>query len=78
MICPGVQGPVDAAMGPLNPPPDRSRKVFNTGFAYSLLPAFELDPDLLLERAAYRDRALEHWSYATGGRGQLTTKLPRR
>ncbi len=67
-----------AAMGPRDPPPERARKVFNTGFVYFLLPGHEPDPELLREHAAYRDRALEHWSHVTGGRGQLTAELPRR
>ena len=67
-----------AAMGPRNPPPERSRKVFNTGFVYFLLPGQEPDPELLREHAAYRDRALEHWRHVTGGRGQLTAELPGR
>ena len=69
---------VIAALGPRNPPPERSRKVFNTGFVYFLLPGQEPDPELLREHARYRDRALEHWSHVTGGRGQLTSELPGR
>lgn len=65
-----------AAMGPRNPPPERSRKVFNTGFVYFLLPGQEPDPELLRGHADYRDRALEHWRHVTGGRGQLTSELP--
>ena len=67
-----------AAMGPRNPAPERSRKVFNTGFVYFLLPGQEPDPELLREHARYRDRAVEHWRHVTGGRGQLTTELPGR
>ena len=67
-----------AAMGPRNPPPERSRKVFNTGFVYFLLPGQEPDPGLLREHAHYRERALEHWRDITGGRGQLTAELPGR
>ena len=67
-----------AALGPRNPPPERSRKVFNTGFVYFLLPEQEPDPELLREHARYRDRALEHWRHVTGGRGQLTSELPGR
>ena len=69
---------VIAAMGPRNPPPERSRKVFNTGFVYFVLPGQESDPELLREHADYRERALGHWSDVTGGRGQLTAELPRR
>ncbi len=67
-----------AAMGPRNPPPERSRKVFNTGFVYFLLPGQEPDPELLREHARYRDRAVEQWRHVTGGRGQLSTELPGR
>lgn len=67
-----------AAMGPRNPPAERSRKVFNTGFVYFLLPGQEPDPELMREHASYRDRALEHWRHVTGGRGQLTAELPGR
>ena len=65
-------------MGPRNPPSERSRKVFNTGPVCFLPSAQEPDPELLPEHAAYRGRALEHWSHVTGGRGQLTTESPRR
>jgi hypothetical protein len=65
-----------AAMGPRNPPSERARKVFNTGFVYFLLPGQEPDPELLREHADYRDRALEHWRDVTGGRGQLKSELP--
>ena len=67
-----------AALGPRNPPSERVRKVFNTGFVYFLLPGQEPDPELLREHARYRDRALEHWRHVTGGRGQLTSELPGR
>ena len=67
-----------AANGPRNPPPERSRKVFNTGFVYFLLPGQEPDAELLRGHASYRDRALEHWSHIAGGRGQLTSELPGR
>ena len=67
-----------AAMGPRNPPAQRSRKVFNTGFVYFLLPGQEPDPELLREHADYRDRALEQWRDNTGGRGELTSELPGR
>ena len=67
-----------AAMGPRNPPPERARKVFNTGFVYFLLPGQEPDPELLREHARYRDRMVEHWRHVTGGRGQLSTELPGR
>ena len=69
---------VIAAMGSRNPPSGQSRKVFNTGFVYFLLPGQEPDPDLLREHAHYRERALEHWRDVTGGRGQLTAELPDR
>ena len=69
---------VIAALGPRNPPPERSQKVFNTGFVYFLLPGQEPDPELLRELARYRDQALEHWSHITGGRSQLTSELPGR
>ena len=65
-----------AAIGPRNPPQERARKAFNIGFVYFLLPGETLDHDLLREHAEYRDRALDHWSHVTGGRGQLTTELP--
>ncbi len=65
-----------AATGARNPPSDRSRKVFNTGFVYFLLPGQEPDPELLREHADYRDRALEHWRRVTGGRGRLTGEVP--
>ena len=65
-----------AAIGPRKPPPERARKVFNVGFVYFLLPGETPDPGLLREHANYRDRALDHWHYLTGGRGQLTTELP--
>ena len=67
-----------AAMGPRNPPSERARKVFNTGFVYLLLPGQGPDPELLREHADYRDRAVEHWRHVTGGRGQLTAELPDR
>ena len=67
-----------AAMGPRNPPSERARKVFNTGFVYFLLPGQEPDRELLREHARYRDQALEHWSHITGGRSQLTSELPGR
>ena len=67
---------VIAAIGPRTPPPERARKVFNIGFVYFLMPGETLDPALLLEHSNYRDRALDHWSHITGGRGQLTTELP--
>ena len=50
--------------------------MFNTGFVYFVLPGQEPDPELMREHARYRDRALEHWSHVTGGRGQLTSELP--
>ena len=67
-----------AAMGPRNPPPERARKVFNTGFVYFLLPGQEPDPELLRDHARYRDRMVEHWRHVTGGRGQLSTEIPGR
>ena len=67
-----------AAMGPRNPPAQRSRKVFNTGFVYFLLPGQEPDPELLREHADYRDWALEQWRHNTDGRGELTSELPGR
>ena len=69
---------IRAAIGPRNPPSERARKVFNTGFVYFLLPGQEPDPELLRAHASYRDRALEHWRHVTGGRGQLTSELPSR
>lgn len=69
---------VVAAMGPRNPPAERARKVFNTGFVYFLLPGQEPDPELLREHADYRERALAYWSHITGGRSQLTAELPNR
>ena len=69
---------VIAATGSRDPPAERARKVFNTGFVYFLLPGQQPDPELLREHADYRDRALAHWSHVTGGRGQLTSELPRR
>ena len=64
------------AIGPRNPPSGRARKVFNMGFVYFLMPGESPDPELLREHADYRDRALDHWSHVTGGRGKLTTELP--
>ena len=58
------------------PPPEQARKVFNVGFVYFLVPGQEPDPELLREHARYRDRAVAHWRHITGGRGQLTTKVP--
>ena len=65
-----------AAIGPRNPPSGRARKVFNMRFVYFLMPGESPAPELLREHADYRDRALDHWSHVTGGRGKLTTELP--
>ena len=65
-----------AAIGPRNPPQERARNVFNTGFVYFLVPGETLGQEMLRAHAGYRDRALEHWSHITGGRGQLTSELP--
>ena len=66
-----------AVMGPRDPPAARAQKVFNAGFVYFVEPDSAPDPELLRIHAEYRDRALDHWSHVTGGRSQITTRLPR-
>ena len=67
-----------AAMGPRDPPAERSQKVFNMGFVYLLEPAQEPDQDQLRFHALFLDGALERWARITGGRSRLTTELPSR
>ena len=67
-----------AALGPRDPPPERSQKVFNVGFVYLLEPGQEPDQDQLRFHALFLDGALEYWARITGGRSRLTTELPGR
>ena len=67
-----------AAMGPRDPPAERSQKVFNMGFVYLLEPGQEPDQDQLRLHALFLDGALERWARITGGRSRLTTELPGR
>ena len=67
-----------AALGPRDPPPERSQKVFNIGFVYLLEPGQEPDQDQLRFHALFLDGALEYWARITGGRSRLTTEFPRR
>ena len=64
------------AMGPRDPPAERSQKVFNVGFVYLLEPGQEPDQDQLRFHALYLDGALEYWARITGGRSRLATELP--
>ena len=66
------------AMGPRDPPAERSQKVFNMGFVYLLEPGQEPDQDQLRFHALFLDGALERWARITGGRSRLTTELPSR
>ena len=67
-----------AALGPRDPPPERSQKVFNIGFVYLLEPGQEPDQDQLRFHALFLDGALKYWARITGGRSRLTTELPGR
>ena len=66
-----------AALGPRDPPPERSQKVFNIGFVYLLEPGQAPDQDQLRFHALFLDGALEYWARITGGRSRLTTEFPR-
>ena len=67
---------VVAVEGRREPPAGQTQYIFNAGFVYLLEPGSAPDPDMLQLHAAYRDKAVEHWSHITGGRSRITTDVP--
>ncbi len=65
-----------AAEGPRVPAPADAQTVFNAGFVYLVEPGKTPDADMLALHRAYRDQVVADWASATGGRSEITTRVP--